>query len=99
VGCGWGRGRGGEPVERHFNRISLYLRSVGVIGGEGVPVDHAKETFVFILHEDPRGERSHVVAEVERAGHPHPAEHALTQFGCRSHSLSTSRNNNLRGTT
>ncbi len=36
---------GRQPVQQHFDGILFYLRSVGVIGGERVPVGNTKEAF------------------------------------------------------
>ena len=68
---------GGEEVRRHFERVLLHLRRVGVVGGERVVVGDEEVALVLVLHADPVMQRAHVVAEVQLAGRAHAAEHAL----------------------
>src|SRR5262249_47444513 len=82
---------GGKPVEKHFNRVLLYLGCIGVIRSEGMPVGDEEEALVLVLHAYPVIERADIIAEVQFAGGAHAAEDA---FSCSrsGHALSTSKN-------
>src|SRR5580698_3666054 len=75
----------GQPVEENLDGVFFDVRSVSVVGGEGVPVGDEEEAVVLILHADPVLERADVVAEMKLAGRAHAAQDALFGGGS-SHS-------------
>src|SRR5579872_713473 len=86
-GAALGIQSGCEPVEQHFNGILLYTRSVGVIGGQGMPIRDEEVAFVLILHAHPIIEGADKVAEVQFAGGAHATENALAMMGRRRHQM------------
>ena len=60
-----------------IHRILPQVGGVGVIGGEGMPVGDEKVAVVVVLQAYPVVEGAHVVAEMQFAGGPHAAQHAL----------------------
>ena len=89
---------GGKPIEQDFYGILLYLRSIGVVGGERVPVGDKKEALILVLHAYPVIECAHEIAQVQLPGRAHPAEDA---FLClrRHHAFNTSKNMPSTGST
>src|SRR5271163_796565 len=71
---------GRQPVERDIDGIFLYARSVGVIGGERVPVRNLEKAFILVLHADPVLQCADVVAEMQFAGRAHAAQHAFASW-------------------
>ena len=73
---------GGEIVGDDFDGVLRDGGSVGVVGGEGVPVGDEVEAVVIwiVLQANPVFQRAEIVADVEFAGWAHAAEDAL--FGC-----------------
>ena len=68
---------GGQPVEQHFQRVFFDPRSVGVIGGERVPVGDEEKAIVLVLHAHPVVQRADEVSQMQLAGGAHTAEHAF----------------------
>ena len=56
--------------------LSLTLRGVGVVGGEGVPVGDKEKTVVVVLEPGPVLQGADVVANVQFACRSHAAEYA-----------------------
>ena len=72
---------GGKEVKRHFKRVRLDGRCVGIIRRQRMQIcdEEVAIVLVFVLQLDPVGEGSHVVAQMELAGGAHAAEHAGTK--------------------
>ena len=62
----------GQVVDEHLPDVFLQLRGVLVAGGERVPVRDEEIALVLVLQLDPVAQRAVIVAEVQRAGRPHP---------------------------
>ena len=80
---------GGQPVEGDLERILLHARGVCIIGSERVPIDHAEEAFVLVLHSDPVLQGTDIVAEMKLPRRAHAAEYAFAGCGAGSHFCET----------
>ena len=76
---------GSQPVEQHFQGVLFDFRSVGVVGGQRVPVGDKEEAVVVSLHAHPVVERAHIVPQMQFAGGTHAAEHAFAMIRARGH--------------
>ena len=80
---------GGKPIHKHFDRVLLYLRSVGVISSESMPIRDKEETVELVLHAHPVVERADKVSQVQLARRPHAAQYAF-RLSSRGHYSRTS---------
>ena len=67
-----------EKVDRHLNRVFVEIASPGVVRRERMPVRYEVKAFMigvgFVLEPHPVFQRADVVAQMQTAGSPHPAE-------------------------
>ena len=67
---------GRQPIQPDLDDALPHPRRVGIVRRQRVPVSDEEEAVVFVLQPDPVLQCAHVVAQVQLARRPHPAQHA-----------------------
>jgi hypothetical protein len=68
---------GRQPVHDHLPGGVLDAQGVVVMGGQGMPVGHEEQAFVFVLEPDPVFQDAVVMAQVKAARGAHAGENSI----------------------
>jgi tryptophan synthase beta subunit len=63
---------GGEKVDDEFDAALLYVGSIGVVGGECVPVSNEEEALLLLLELNPVLQGADIVPKMKFSGGTHP---------------------------